>query len=185
VGPGHGLISRRIIQQAAGLGHDVGAVGANQLGRARLHSLGALSGSAQHQHRFSQRWCLLLQAPRIAQHQGGAAHRRHQLVVIEGFHQEGPRMVAEQGLQRFAHGGIAMQGQQQGRIGIELEQLKEAAADVLEALTPVFTPVHRGQNHPLLLKIEAGQGVGGRLLGHQQQGIDHRIAGGQHRAHHP
>ena len=131
MGPGHGLISRRIIQQAAGLGHDVGAVGADQLGRARLHSLGALRGAAQHQHRLTKGWRLLLQTPRIAQHQGGAAHRRHQLVVIEGFHQEGAGVVAEQGLQGLSHGGIAMQGQQQGGIGISLEQLPEAAAYVL------------------------------------------------------
>ena len=131
MGPGHGLVGGRIIQQVAGLGHDVGAVGADQLGRARLHSLRALRGAAQHQHRLTQRWRLLLQTTRIAQHQGGAAHRRHQLVVIEGFHQKGAGVVAEQGLQGLSHGGIAMQGQQQSGIGIALEQLTEAAAYVL------------------------------------------------------
>ena len=93
-------------------------------------------------------------------------------------------MVAKQGLQRFAHGGIAVQGEQQGGVRVAVQQLPEAAANLLQPLTPIFAPVHRGQDHPLPLEIQAGQLVRRCLLGHQQQGIDHRIAGHQHRAHH-
>ena len=93
-------------------------------------------------------------------------------------------MGSEHRLQRFAHGGVAMQRQQQRQIGEPLQQLQEAIADGAEALTPVFASVHRGQDHPLPLPIQTGQGVGRGLFGHQQQGIDHGVAGGEHLADH-
>ena len=91
-------------------------------------------------------------------------------------------MGSEQGLQRFAHGGIAVQRQQQRQVGEPLQQLQEAIADGAEALTPVLASVHRGQDHPLPLPVQTGQGVGRGLFGHQQQRIDHGVAGGQHLA---
>ena len=63
--------------------------------------------------------------------------------------------------------------------------MPEAAANVLEPLAPVFAPVHGGQDHPLLAKVEARQAEGGGLLSHQQQGINHRVARGEDLTHHP
>ena len=77
-----------------------------------------------------------------------------------------------------------MQRQQQGRIGEALQHLEEAAADLLQPLTPVLTAVHRGQDHTLALEIEAGQFKRRGLFGHQQQGIDHGVAGDAHLPHH-
>ena len=78
-----------------------------------------------------------------------------------------------------------MQGQQQGRVGEALQHLQEAATDVLKSLAPVFAPVHRGQNHPLPFPVQAGQGEGRCRGGGMQQGVNDRVAGDQHLAHHP
>ena len=94
-------------------------------------------------------------------------------------------MAAQQSLQRFAHGWVAVQRQQQGGIGEAIQHRQKAPADLLQPLTPVLTPVHGGQQHALLLPVEAGQMEVRRRLRHPQQGIDHRVAGDDRFAHHP
>ena len=125
VGPGHGAVSLRVLQQPAGLRQDRFAVSADQLRRAGLHRLGPLGGATQHQHRLAQSRGFLLQTARIGEQQGAAPHGRHQPVVVERFGEEGSWMGPEQGLQGLPHGGIAVQGQQQGGVGETFEQHPE------------------------------------------------------------
>ena len=107
------------------------------------------------------------------------------MVVIEGFGQEGPRVGTKQGLQRLPHGRVAMQGQQQGGIGVQVQQGQQATADVLEALPPVLAPMDRGQQHPLPAPIQPLHMPFGRGFRHLQQGINDRVAGGDRLPHHP
>ena len=144
MGPGHRLIGRPILQQPGALLKDRRAGGADQTGGAGLHSLRTLGGAAQHQHGLTQGRRFLLQPTGIAKQQGATPHRRHQAVVVEGFGEESPGVGAQQLLQRLPHGGIAMQGEQQGGVGEALQDGQEAAADVLQPLAPVLAPVHRG-----------------------------------------
>ena len=86
-------------------------------------------------------------------------------------------MITQQRLQGGPHGGIAMQGQEQGRIGVTLQHSQEALADLLQPLAPVLAAMHRRQDHALLLKVQTRQLKGRSLFGHQQQGVDHGVAG--------
>ena len=77
-----------------------------------------------------------------------------------------------------------MQGQQQSGVGEAIQHRQKTPADLLQPLPPVLTPVHRGQQHAVLVPVEAGDMEFRRRLRHQQQGIDHGVAGDDRLAHH-
>ena len=78
-----------------------------------------------------------------------------------------------------------MQRQQQQRVREALQQIQKAATDVLEAIAPVLAAMHGGENQTLARQVVLGQVEGGSLFRHQQQRINHCVAGDQHLTHHP
>ena len=62
-GTGHGVVDRRVCEQARDFTKDGASRGADQTGRARLHRLGPLRRVPQYQHGFSQGGGLLLKPP--------------------------------------------------------------------------------------------------------------------------
>ena len=93
-------------------------------------------------------------------------------------------MVPQQRLQGFSNGGIAMQRQQQGRVGMVIKHFQHAFGNALQSITPVFPAMHGGQNHPLIRPIERDIIELRGPLSHAQQGIDHGVSSHHHLAHH-
>src|SRR3990170_4872231 len=84
-GARHGLVRRRIGEQAAGLGDDARAVGPHQTGRPRLDPLRSLRHPAQYQDRLAQRRGFLLNAAGIGEDEVGPAHQVHPRRVVRRF----------------------------------------------------------------------------------------------------
>ena len=96
-----------------------------------------------------------------------------------------PRVIPQQLLQRLPHRWVLVQRQQQGGVGMALEQLEEAAGDRAQRLAPVLAPVHCGQDHAAGLPIQPWHLAAGGCRGHLQQRVDHGVARGVDLAHHP
>ncbi len=85
----------RLVKQRFAFSHDPIGPGTDQTRTSCLDRFGPLSGLAHDKHRFSERWRLLLDTPRIGQDKEATLHQPHKGEVVHRLDQLDPVPIAE------------------------------------------------------------------------------------------